>query len=118
LDRICSFWNTEGGTLLVGIEDRTGNVVGMDDDRKIYRDIDGLVNALSQMLHQSIPGAVPSIDIDIETVGDKPILRIDVPVGDTPLYREDRFFVRNNNTTHELRGESLDRYLRRHWPRT
>ena len=22
LDRICSFWNTEGGTLLVGVEDR------------------------------------------------------------------------------------------------
>jgi len=24
LDRICSFWNTDGGTLLVGVEDRTG----------------------------------------------------------------------------------------------
>ena len=47
LDRVCSFWNTEGGTVLVGVEDRTGKVVGLDGDLNLFKDLDGLVNHVS-----------------------------------------------------------------------
>jgi Putative DNA-binding domain len=116
LDRICSFWNTEGGTLLVGVEDRTGVVVGLDDDLKLFKDCDGLVSHISQRLHQDVAAAAPSIEVRVEEAGGKPVLRIDVPPGNAPLFRRDRFFVRDNNTTHELKGEALQAYLRRRWP--
>jgi Putative DNA-binding domain len=116
LDRICSFWNTEGGTLLVGVEDRTGRVVGIDDDLKIFKDLDGLVKSVSDKLYQDIDAAARSIDVRSEEACGETLLRIDVPAGDTPLFRRDCFFVRVNNTTQELKGESIQRYSRRRWP--
>jgi hypothetical protein len=116
LDRVCSFWNTEGGTLLVGVEDRTGVVVGLDGDLKLFKDLDGLVNHVSNRLHQEVTAVAPCIDVRIEEADDRPLLRIDVPAGDKPLFRRDRFFVRDNNTTQELKGEPLQGYLQRRWP--
>jgi hypothetical protein len=116
LDRICSFWNTEGGTLLIGVEDRTGRVVGIGDDLKIFKDLDGLVKSVSDKLHQDIGVAAPSIDVRNEEACGETVLRIDVPAGDMPLFRRDCFFVRVNNTTQELKGESIQRYLNRRWP--
>ena len=52
LDRVCSFWNTESGTLLIGVEDRTGSIVGLADDLKLFKDVDGLVSHISHKLHR------------------------------------------------------------------
>jgi hypothetical protein len=117
LDRICSFWNTDGGTLLVGVKDRTGVIVGLDDDFKLFKDADRLVKDISDRLHREMAAAAPAIDVRTEEVDGKPVLRIDVPPGDAPLFRRDRFFVRDNNTTQELKGEPLLAYLRHRWPR-
>lgn len=118
LDRICSFWNSEGGTLLVGIEDRTGRVVGLDSDYKLFRDGDGLVEQISHRLRHDMPAAAPLIDVRIENADGKDVMRIDVPAGDAPLFRRDCLFVRINNSTHELKGEPLHKYLGQRWPRT
>jgi hypothetical protein len=32
------------------------------------------------------------------------------------VYRQDRFFVRVNNTTQELKGEKIQQYVKRRWP--
>ena len=115
MDRICSFWNTEGGTLLVGVEDRTGRIVGVSDDVKIFKDYDGLVKSVSDRLHQDVAVAAPSITVRTEEASGETLLRIDVPAGDVAVYRRDRFFVRVNNTTQELKGENIQQYLKRRW---
>lgn len=117
LDGVCGFWNTEGGTVLVGVEDRTGRIVGLDGDVKLFKDLDGLVNHVSSRVHQDMTAIAPFIDIKIELACGKPVLRIDVPAGDAEVFRHDRFYVRENNTTRELLGESLLRYLQNRWPR-
>jgi Putative DNA-binding domain len=117
LDRICGFWNTEGGTVLVGVEDRTGRIVGLDGDVKLFKDLDGLVNHVSNKIHQDMTPIAPFISIRIELARGKPVLRIDVPAGDGAIFRQDRFYVRENNTTRELKGQSLLRYLQSRWPR-
>jgi hypothetical protein len=116
MDRICSFWNTEGGTLLVGVEDRTGLIVGLEGDLSLFRDLDSLVNHISQRLQQDVPAAAPFIDVQVEEADGTPLLRFDIPAGDRPLFRRDRFFVRVNNSTHELKGETLQGYLQSRWP--
>lgn len=116
MDRVFSFWNTEGGTLLVGVEDRTGRIVGISDDLKIFKDHDGLVKSISDQLHRDAAVAAPSITVHTEEASGETLLRIDVPAGNLPLYRRDRFFVRVNNTTQELRGEKIQQYVKSHWP--
>lgn len=47
MDRVCGFWNADGGTLIIGVEDRTGLVTGLGPDLKLVSDLDALVNHLS-----------------------------------------------------------------------
>jgi Putative DNA-binding domain len=117
LDCICGFWNTEGGTVLVGVEDRTGKIVGLDGDARLFKDLDGLVNHVSSKVHQDMTAIAPFVGINIELACGKQILRIDVPAGDTEVFRRDRFYVRVNNTSRELHGDSLLKYLQSRWPR-
>lgn len=117
LDCICGFWNTEGGTVLVGVEDRSGRIVGLDGDLKLFKDLDGLVNHVSSKVHQDMAAIAPFVDIKIEQACGKSVLRIDVPAGDAEVFRQHRFYVRENNTTRELLGESLLRYLQSRWSR-
>src|SRR6185437_15731293 len=82
LNCICGFWNAEGGTVLVGVEDRSGRIVGLDGDIKLFRDLDGLVNHVSSKVHQDMTAIAPFVDIKVEQACGKPVLRIDVPAGD------------------------------------
>lgn len=116
MERVCSFWNTDGGTLLVGVEDRTGRVTGISYDLKFFNDHDGLVKSISDQLHRDAPMAAPSITVRTEEASGETLLRIDVPAGNGPLYRRDRFFVRVNNTTQELKGEKIHQYVKHRWP--
>jgi len=114
-DRICSFWNTDGGTLLIGVEDRTGRVVGIGDDLKIFRDLNGLVKSISDKMHQDIGVAAPSIDVRSEEACSETVLRIDVPRWRHAVVQKRLLLVRVNNTTQELKGELVQRYLTSHW---
>jgi hypothetical protein len=118
LNRISSFWNAEGGTVLVGVEDRTGRIVGLDGDISLFKDLDGLVNHVSSKINQDMMAIAPLVDVKIEMVSEAPVLRIDIPAGNVPVFRQDCFYVRVNNTTRELKGESLQKYLQGRWPRT
>jgi hypothetical protein len=118
IDRICGFWNADGGTLIVGVEDRTGLVTGLGPDLKLVRDLDALLNHLSQRLRNGVPSIAPFVRITPDPGGTEMVLRIDVPAGDRPLFWEDRLMVRVNNTTQELKGEPQLDYIRSRFGRT
>lgn len=100
IDRICGFWNAAGGTLLIGVADRTGEITGLDCDLKLVPDTDALVNRLSTKLHDLVPSIAPLVRIAPIQIGDKEILRIDVPPGDgAAVFLKERFLVRVNNST-------------------
>jgi hypothetical protein len=117
INRICSFWNTGGGTLLIGVEDRTGRVTGLRPDLKLVKDEDDLVNRLSQKLKNQLRSIAPFVWIRSEPVGDQQVLRIDVPKGDYEVFNGDQCFVRINNSTQELKGRDLQDYLRSRFSR-
>ena len=112
IDRICGFWNADGGTLLVGVEDRTGRVTGLGPDLKLVPDLDALINRLSQRLRNDVPSIAPFVRITPDPVGTEMVLRIDVPAGDRPLFLKDRLMVRINNTTQEVKGAAQLDYIR------
>lgn len=80
-DDLVSFANSaEGGTILAGVDEKTadGTQVG------VVRGCDVGDNAILQLLNKAISCLPPvSVDIAIENLSDKPILRISIPSSPT-----------------------------------
>jgi hypothetical protein len=119
MNRICGFWNAEGGTLLIGVEDRTGRVTGLGPDLSLLKDKDEdtLINRFGQRVKIEVPSIAPFVRIRAEPVGGDRVLRIEVPPGDKEVFHEDRFYVRMNNSTPELKGQQALDYIRRRFGR-
>jgi hypothetical protein len=80
-------------------------------------DADGLINRFNQRLRREVPSIAPFLRIFPEPVGDEEVLRINVPPGDKEVFRDERFYLRINNSTSELKGQSALDYIRSHFGR-
>ena len=78
---IIAFANTQGGQLLIGVEDKTHNVVGVEEEF-LFETMDRIANAISD---SCCPQIVP--DIHPQTVDGKTIIVIAVAPGvNRPYY--------------------------------
>lgn len=97
---ICAFANTDGGELIIGLDDR-GEPVGVKNSKKLLEDIPNKV--------KDILGIIP--DVDIEKRKGKEILTIDVQPSYAPISYHGGFYIRSGSTTQELKGKELTRFL-------
>ena len=121
---IAAFMNTNGGTLLVGIDDQ-GRPVGIESDYPFVkgRDRDGWELSLTTAVKNAL-GPVAATDLSVRfcTLDDRVIARIDVRPSAKPVFASRKgdqleiFFARLNNSTEELSGPALLSYQRKHWP--
>ena len=81
LKTIVAFANTAGGTIVLGVEDKTKKVVGIENSLK---EEERLTNLISSSI---VPLIVP--DIEIQTYRDKEIILIHVPHVVGPYYLKD-----------------------------
>ena len=123
---IAAFMNTNGGTLLVGVDD-AGQPVGIEEDYPFVkgRDRDGWELSLTTAIKTALgPVAATDLVVGFCTLGNRTIARIDVRPGTEPVFAarkgEQRqiFFARLNNSTEELSGPALLSYRQKHWPRS
>ena len=121
---IAAFMNTNGGTLLVGVNDR-GRSVGIEKDYQFVKggDRDGWELSLTTAVKNALgPVAATDLAVGYSTLEERTIARIDVRPGAEPVFAsrkgEERqiFFARLNNSTEELSGPALLSYQRKHWP--
>ena len=99
LKDIIAFSNTSGGKVILGIEDETGDVIGIGDQNPFK-----LSDKISNMIDDS---CVPQIYTDItpRSIGDKTILEIEVfPGRQRPYYlkskgKEKTSYIRINGTS-------------------
>ena len=99
LKDIIAFANTSGGKTVVGIEDETGEVLGLGDQNPFK-----LSDAISNMVSDS---CTPQINIEItpKTIGDKTVLEVEVFHGRyCPYYlasvgKEKSAYIRVNGTS-------------------
>ena len=121
---IAAFMNTNGGTLLVGVNDR-GRPVGIEKDYPFVKggDRDGWELSLTTAVKNALgPVAATDLAVGYSTLEERTIARIDVRPGAEPVFAsrkgEERqiFFARLNNSTEELSGPALLSYQRKHWP--
>ena len=106
---ICGFANAEGGTLVIGKNDR-GEVVGVANAAKLLEDIPNKV--------RDILGIVVAVNLHSTKAG-LDWLAIEVDAYPSPISYRGEYHLRSGSTKQELKGAALDRFLLRklgrHW---
>ena len=120
---IAGFLNTDGGTLLIGV-DNSGAVLGLDHDydRVQPKNGDGFVNWLTTHLINAL-GHPPVTRIRARIVvhDGKQICRVDVARHSQPVWaktsKDERvLFARFNNSTRAVPADEADAYVHLGWP--
>ena len=126
LKNIAAFMNTDGGTLYIGVSDKTHTEVGLFEDfeyYKRYRPSDGkiyhtiknvdnlivfLTNLVCNTWGKTVAGSV-KIDIDPEASHDVIIVNVEARLD--PVYLDGKIYRRINNNSMGVSGNDLDEFL-------
>ncbi|MCM3883896.1 HsdR family type I site-specific deoxyribonuclease [Frankia sp. R82] len=120
---VAGFLNTDGGTLLIGVDD-SGAVLGLDHDydRVRPKNGDGFVNWLTTHLINAL-GHPPVTRIRARIVvhGGKQLCRVDVARHSEPVWAktskaERVLFARFNNSTRSVPPDEAEAYVGLRWP--
>lgn len=104
---VVAFANGRGGKIVFGIDDKTLDIVGMDEDN-IYKTMDAITNAISDACEPAIRP-----DVALQTVKDKTVIVVEIlPGAQRPYYIKslgmvDGTYVRVSGTTRHVEGYML-----------
>jgi hypothetical protein len=121
---VAGFMNSKGGILLIGVEDKTKIIKGLDRDYSLISKADrndGFQLALNQELQNKIGlENYCYLLINILTLENMEICRINVAEAKGPVFVRDKteshFFIRRGNATAELGLEETHKYIKSKWP--
>lgn len=119
---IAGFLNTEGGTLLIGVEDNK-NILGLSADYKVlgkHQDKDGLENLLMTLLLEAYgKDSGPLITTTFHTLNGREICKVEAKPSPKPVFvkdeKSDHLYIRTGNSTRELSPKEAVEYCRVHW---
>lgn len=122
LKSIVGFLNSEGGTLLIGVND-DAEVVGLDNDYKILpkKNRDGFENHLTMLIKTMIGlSFVKHVKVSFESIDGKDICIVSVKESHKPAYlrngdKKEEFFVRVGNSTQPFSMSEAEEYIGTHW---
>lgn len=77
---VVAFANENGGKIVVGIDDKTKKIVGVDDE-KVFQIMDAVANTVSDMVEPQI-----APNIMLETVNGKSLVVIEIEAGENRPY--------------------------------
>ena len=97
---ICGFANAQGGTLYIGKDDN-GNVVGVDDAKKLMED---LPNKITTIL-----GIIAAVNLHWTEQGE--YIEIVVEPHTNPVNYKGEYHYRSGSTKQKLKGNALDTFL-------
>jgi hypothetical protein len=119
---IAGFLNSDGGTLLIGV-DHEGNPVGCSKDMQTMtrKSREGFENWLTTLMNRSI-GRGPSMLVRVGwyRIERRDIARIDVSRSQSPVFvslgEKKLFLVRRVGRTRLLTVKETNEYIRKNWP--
>jgi ABC-type amino acid transport substrate-binding protein len=118
---ISAFLNTDGGMLIIGIED-SGGVLGLENDYNTVskKSRDGFVLTLTNLVNQHIGKHVHKfIDIQIVSIHGKDICVVRTEKSDVPVFLgkndNEAFFIRASASTQRLSVSEVVGYIKSHW---
>ena len=121
---IAAFLNTNGGTLLIGVDD-SSTVLGIEPDfgylKQGKQDADGWLLSLKDVIINALGAEVWSaIHASLVPHKQKMVAVVRCPARSSQTWHSqdgrERFYIRASNATEELTGRSLVRYTSEHWP--
>lgn len=104
---IIAFANTQGGRLVIGVEDKTRSITGVDDD-SVFQIMDSIANAVAD---SCTPQIVPNIEL--QTIDKKTVIVITVAPGpNRPYYlkakgKRDGTYIRIAGTSRPADPEKI-----------
>ena len=119
---IVGFLNANGGTLIIGVNDK-GEATGLENDFKTLprKNKDGFENHIS-MLVKTIIGLnfTKYIDVKFEKIKGKEICMVTVSEAHKPAYllngdKKEDFYVRVGNSTQPFSMSEASEYIKTHW---
>lgn len=97
---VCGFANAQGGTIFIGKDDM-GNVVGIDDFKKLMDDIPNKIkNAIGIM-----------VEVNLHEEEGRHFIEIITHPYSVPISLRGRYYYRSGSTKQELTGASLNEFL-------
>jgi hypothetical protein len=120
LKTIAAFLNSEGGMLVVGVEDN-GHIFGLENDYSTTDNSqDKFSNLLSLLIGDHIGlGLSAYIDIRIENVSEKDICVIEVEKSHSPVFMrvdgKNELYIRQGTTTRSLDSQETYQYIETNW---
>jgi len=97
---VCGFANAQGGLIFIGKDDN-GNVVGIDDYKKLMDDIPNKIrNAIGIM-----------VEVNLHEETGKYFIEIVTHPYSVPISLRGRYYFRSGSTKQELTGASLNEFL-------
>jgi hypothetical protein len=121
LKTITAFLNSEGGTLIIGVEDN-GAVFGLERDLAQVKGhtLDGFEQTLMNLISSHIgPEFSRLIKVRYEELDGMHVCAVDVEKAIEPAFMEGprgkEFYIRAGNTTRALDAEEMHRYIQMNW---
>lgn len=120
LKTIAAFLNSQGGTLIIGVEDN-GDIYGLERDLSLLEESrDKFQQLLSSLIVEYIgAGIIPLCRIRLEEVQESLICVIEVDRASHPVYLKGEkgaeFYVRFGTTTRALDPEQTTAYIESNW---
>lgn len=97
---ICGYANAQGGTLYIGKDD-DGNVVGVEDSKKLLEDIpNGITSGMGIIA-----------DVNLHTENGLDYIEINVDKYPSLISYHVKYYYRSGSTMHGITGAELDRKL-------
>jgi predicted HTH transcriptional regulator len=121
---IAAFLNTNGDTLLIGVDDH-GGVLGIEHDFEhvgAKRNADAWLQHLSNVIVNVLDAEVWSaIQVSLVSHENGTVAVIRCPARASETWHHDggdgeSFYIRTSNATRSIAGPGLVRYIREHWP--
>lgn len=100
LRTVAAFYNTDGGTLVIGRKD-DGSYAGVPDPKDTVKKISDTIRNKLRI----------SVKVHIGSVDGANYIQIDVPAGNRIIPLDGHFYIRMGNTNHMIEGEELKTVL-------
>ncbi len=116
---MCAFANSDGGTLIIGVEDGTKEIKGIERDLKLMNGSkDKFELTLNQVATDKLGEAFTSmyVRLDFEEIQGKTLAVVSVEASPEPVYFDGkRFYVRSGSSSRPLNMDEVVGYIEQNW---